>query len=221
MHFATLGPLAEAKVDELHKVTAWRIVKEVLELQVAMGDALVMQVVHGKQHLPGSICSLCLSKDLLLHGPVKELSTRHNFHDQANLIVCQVDMHDTCNMRVVHEEAKFHFVCEQLLLLWHQIRHQQVLDSEFGTCVLLFAHIHGPIHASAQHLGGDFEVVFQPIRESMKPALDSKDANLFNGIPGSCAGILCCLSLLVGSLCCFLPPPQRRHHHFARCGIFE
>jgi hypothetical protein len=78
----------QAKVgDEQVRIVFWRAEEEVLGLQIAVDNAMVVQIGHGGQRRPDQVCGVRLVVAALATYPVEEFSTQgevgHQIHYQS------------------------------------------------------------------------------------------------------------------------------------------
>eukprot|EP00968_Pinguiococcus_pyrenoidosus_P013929 scaffold1272_cov250-Pinguiococcus_pyrenoidosus.AAC.21 len=112
--------LAEAEVDQLHHHVAGALDEPVLQLEVAVHDAALVKVPHGRQHLAQDVRALALAHVLsgLLHEVVEELSTGAQVHDEMQLqVAAVVDLPQAHDVRVVHLLQDAHLLVQLADLL--------------------------------------------------------------------------------------------------------
>jgi len=60
--------------------------QQVLRLEVSMGDALLMQILHRAQELGGGVDSVLLREVALVDDAVEQLAPLHDLHHQVHLV---------------------------------------------------------------------------------------------------------------------------------------
>lgn len=80
--------LGQPEVDKLDLcLFAFIVHEEILRLQIAMHNVVLMQMLHCRQHLPHNICSMLFCEALGPHYSVKKLSARAVLHDDVHISV--------------------------------------------------------------------------------------------------------------------------------------
>mmetsp|Transcript_12135 Transcript_12135/g.38929 ORF Transcript_12135/g.38929 Transcript_12135/m.38929 type:complete len:253 (-) Transcript_12135:307-1065(-) len=92
----------KAKVRNLDRVRVRRLVQDVLRLEVAVDNLLVVQKVQRLAQLGHAAGRLLLGVLLFLHDSVKELAARHQLHDEVHLFGLIVDLEERDDILVLH-----------------------------------------------------------------------------------------------------------------------
>mmetsp|Transcript_54195 Transcript_54195/g.158237 ORF Transcript_54195/g.158237 Transcript_54195/m.158237 type:complete len:213 (+) Transcript_54195:1247-1885(+) len=157
------------------------LIKEILELQVTMDNAVAMDVVQRQQHLPDGVGGVALGEPLLLHDAVKELAALHTLHDKVEVLLTFIHVVKPSDMRVVHAEEDLHLGLQLGPLVVGHHGELELLDGELlraaGGAAPARRHAHHAVVAGAEDLVHDLVVVLDSLRRLVVAPRDGHPAD--------------------------------------------
>mmetsp|Transcript_87143 Transcript_87143/g.154262 ORF Transcript_87143/g.154262 Transcript_87143/m.154262 type:complete len:216 (+) Transcript_87143:858-1505(+) len=148
-HLALLELLCKSKVDELQIALLDGILRcqdEIFRLQISMGDALEMKVVHGAKHRLHHQGALRLTEVARLDDAVEELAPNAQLHHQVDIPVVFEGLIELANVGMVQElhDVYLHL---QLVLFTLHLRFADAFDGTNSVCLFVSALAHRAIGA--------------------------------------------------------------------------
>mmetsp|Transcript_34596 Transcript_34596/g.103387 ORF Transcript_34596/g.103387 Transcript_34596/m.103387 type:complete len:316 (-) Transcript_34596:17-964(-) len=180
-----LPDLGKAEVYQLQLVVVLLLVHKILELHVAVHDAVAVDVVQGQEDLPDSVGSVLLRKVTQVHHPVEKLPPLHALHDQAELVLALVNVHEPRDPGVVHAQEHLSFA---LHVLPHGLRNVLELET-LDRAPLARGALPGKVDlatgAPAEHVWLQVVVVLQHLgRQVVPPRVDKPGAVMAGRVAG-------------------------------------
>mmetsp|Transcript_32777 Transcript_32777/g.87991 ORF Transcript_32777/g.87991 Transcript_32777/m.87991 type:complete len:264 (+) Transcript_32777:827-1618(+) len=151
-HDVVFVNLAEPKVYQLQMIAALLVVQKVFQLEIPVHNVTAVDVVQRQEHLPGGVGRIALGEPLQLCDTIKQLTTFHTLHDQVDVLLGLVDVHEARNMRVIHGQVDLHLRGELLPLFpGHVPYFEQLHGEEFVACPTR-GKLHDAVEPRSQHL---------------------------------------------------------------------
>mmetsp|Transcript_65793 Transcript_65793/g.169343 ORF Transcript_65793/g.169343 Transcript_65793/m.169343 type:complete len:289 (-) Transcript_65793:152-1018(-) len=154
VHNGAVGRAARGvKVDELQHVAldaALALEQEVLRLEVAMHDVLLVHVEDGTKDVLDQGCSLGLAEVAHLHDLIEKLTTLAQLHDKEDVVPVLEGLEESDDVRVIHH-LHHRDLLPQTLEVPH-VRLGDLLDGPQHACGPVLAEDDATVGALAQLL---------------------------------------------------------------------
>ena len=107
-----VDPARGAKINELDNGVILVLEMDVLRLDVAVHDRLLMQIVDGRDELADDVGCLDLIEGAVVHHSLVERATMHHLVDEVDLFLVLVHLNDLPDVGMVKALEQLNFVEE-------------------------------------------------------------------------------------------------------------